>query len=128
MIEHISLRCRDVKWSREFYARALAPLGYRLHMDFPEAAGFFADGHTSFWVTRGKVRAPIHVAFRARSRRAVEAFYEAALAAGAKDNGAPGLREYGPDYYAAFVLDRDGHNIEAVTFAKPHRRSARTRK
>ena len=82
--------------------------------------------HTSFWVSKGKVGTPTHLAFRARTRRAVDAFFKAAIEAGAKDNGAPGLRkENGPNYYAAFVLDRDGHNIEAVSFAKAPRRKAR---
>src|SRR4029077_9376764 len=77
-----------------------------------------AEGHTSFWVTKGRLGTPAHVAFRARSRRAVDAFYRAAMEAGGKDNGKPGLRkDYSPPYYAAFVLDRDGNNMEAVTFA-----------
>lgn len=127
MIEHVSLRASDPEKSRAFYETALASLGYRLKMKFPGSFGFMADGHTSFWVTRGKIATPMHLAFRARSRRAVDAFYAAAIEAGAKDNGAPGLRkENGPNYYAAFVIDRDGHNIEAVSFAKASRRRART--
>jgi len=119
MIEHVSLRCEDVRKSRAFYERALAPLGYRVTQVYPDAVGFMADGHTSFWVTKGRVATPSHIAFRARSRKAVEAFHRAALAAGGKDHGAPGLRRaYSPTYYAAFVLDFDGHNIEAVTFVK----------
>ncbi len=117
MIEHVSLRARDPKKSKSFYEKALAPLGYRNNMKFPDAFGFMAEGHTSFWVTKGKIGTPLHIAFRAKSRRAVDAFYRAAIEAGGKDNGEPGLRkESSPTYYAAFVIDRDGHNIEAVTF------------
>ena len=119
MIEHVSLRCRNVKRSRAFYERALKPLGYRATQVYPGAVGFKADGHTSFWLTKGKVGTPTHIAFRARTRAAVEAFHRAALEAGGEDHGAPGPRpEYSPTYYAAFVLDPDGHNMEAVTFVK----------
>ena len=132
MIEHVSLRCSDVQKSRRFYEKALAPLGYRVNMEYPDAVGFMADGHTSFWVTKGEIGSPGHIAFRARNRRAVEAFYKAALEAGAKDNGEPGLRaDYSPTYYAAFVLDPDGHNMEAVTFQKvsaPKRRKPAARR
>lgn len=125
-IEHVSLRCSDFEASRKFYEKALAPLGYQKTQDYPGAAGFFADGHTSFWVTEGQVGTPTHIAFHAKDRKAVDAFHKAALAAGAKDNGAPGLRDYSPTYYAAFVLDPDGHNMEAVTFEErpESRRSA----
>jgi catechol 2,3-dioxygenase-like lactoylglutathione lyase family enzyme len=119
VIEHVSLHCKNVKKSRAFYEKALQPLGYRVAQAYPDAVGFMAEGHTSFWVTKGKVGTPTHLAFRARSRKAVAGFHREALAAGAKDNGAPGLRkEYSPTYYAAFVLDPDGHNMEAVTFVK----------
>jgi catechol 2,3-dioxygenase-like lactoylglutathione lyase family enzyme len=122
VIEHVSLRCKSVKKSRAFYERALAPLGYRATQVYPGAVGFKADGHTSFWVTQGKVATPTHIAFRARGRRAVRGFHQAALEAGAKDNGAPGLRAgYGRNYYAAFVLDPVGHNMEAVSFAMGRR-------
>jgi catechol 2,3-dioxygenase-like lactoylglutathione lyase family enzyme len=112
MIEHISLRCRDSRASRKFYERALAPLGYEMDKRYGDAFGFIQDGRHDFWVTKGKVGTPTHVAFHARTTAAVDAFYKEALAAGGKDNGAPGPRdEYG---YAAFVLDPDGHNVEAV--------------
>lgn len=124
MIEHVSLRCRNVKKSRAFYQRALKPLGYRATQVYPSAVGFKAEGHTSFWVTHGRVGTPTHIAFRARDRRSVEAFHRAALAAGGTDHGAPGLRpEYSPTYYAAFVLDPDGHNMEAVTFVRSAKRA-----
>jgi catechol 2,3-dioxygenase-like lactoylglutathione lyase family enzyme len=128
MIEHVSLRCRDVEASAAFYEQVLAPLGYEVTQRSPEAVGFMAEGHTSFWVTSGEIATPTHIAFRARSRSAVDRFHRAALEAGGKDHGAPGLRkDYSPTYYAAFVLDRDGHNIEAVTFAKSSRRSTRAK-
>ena len=121
MIEHVSLRCKNVKKSKDFYERALAPLGYRLSKRFGDAFGFKQAGRHDFWVTKGKVGTPTHIAFHARTIAAVDAFYRAALAAGGKDNGAPGLRE---DYgYAAFVYDPDGHNIEAVIWRKPPRGS-----
>ena len=112
MIEHISLRCSDPKASRKLYEKALAPLGYKLSKTYGDAFGFISDGRHDFWVTAGEVGTPNHVAFLAPDRKAVDAFYKAALKAGATDNGAPGVREgYG---YAAFIHDLDGHNIEAV--------------
>jgi catechol 2,3-dioxygenase-like lactoylglutathione lyase family enzyme len=122
MIEHVSLRTRDVAKSRKFYEKALAPLGYRVHYAYPDAVGFMAEGHTSFWVTKGRIGTPAHIAFRARSRRVVDAFYRAAMDAGGRDNGGPGLRDYSPTYYAAFVMDRDGNNMEAATFKTVNRR------
>src|SRR6476646_2946554 len=112
MIEHVSLRCRSPKKSRRFYEQALAPLGYTVSMAYGDSVGFMAEGHTSFWVTPGKLGSPTHSAFRARSRHAVDAFHRAALEAGGKDNGAPGVRDYSPNYYAAFIKDPDGNNME----------------
>ena len=114
MIEHISLRCRNARASRDFYEQALAPLGYEVDKEYGDAFGFIQGGRHDFWVTEGEVGTPGHLAFHAENPSAVDAFYRAALAAGAKDNGAPGIRdEYG---YAAFVLDPDGHNVEAVVW------------
>jgi len=114
MIEHISLRCSDPRTSRKFYERALGPLGYKVGKDYGDAFGFIQGGRHDFWVTEGEVGTPGHLAFHAETPSAVNAFYRAAMAAGAKDNGAPGMRdEYG---YAAFVLDPDGHNVEAVVW------------
>jgi predicted lactoylglutathione lyase len=117
MLEHISLPVKNFAESKKFYVAALKPLGYKLTRDYsPEAAGFFEGGHTSFWISKKKRTVAIHIAFLAKSRRAVQAFHAAALKAGGKDNGKPGRRE---DYgYAAFVYDPDGHNIEAVLFEK----------
>ena len=112
MIEHISLRCRNSRSRRKFYQKALAPLGYRVDREYGDSYGFIQGGRHDFWVTKGKVGTPIHLAFHADATSAVDRFYRAAIAAGGKDNGAPGMREeYG---YAAFVLDPDGHNVEAV--------------
>src|SRR5207244_6178305 len=107
MIEHISLRCSDARASRDFYERALAPLGYEVDKEYGDAFGFIQGGRHDFWVTEGKVGTPNHLAFHADDQTAVDEFYRAAIAAGGKDNGAPGTRpEFG---YAALVLDRDGH-------------------
>ena len=119
MIDHIGLSVADYQRSKAFYLAALAPLGYELFMEIAEPGphgGFGASGKPDFWITRGKATAPqVHVAFGVKDRATVRAFYDAALAAGAQDNGPPGIRaEYHPNYYGAFVLDPDGHNIEAV--------------
>ena len=119
MIDHLGITVSDYEESKSFYLAALAPLGYRLVMEVTEVgphAGFGEPGKPDFWIGAGERTAPpVHVAFRAKDRATVRAFYDAALAAGARDNGRPGLREiYHPTYYGAFVLDPDGHNIEAV--------------
>jgi catechol 2,3-dioxygenase-like lactoylglutathione lyase family enzyme len=115
MIDHIGIAVTDLERSVAFYKKALAPLGYELIMQFDFAAGFGVAGKPDFWIGRGDVKQTIHVAFRANGRETVRKFYEAAIAAGAKDNGAPGTRpQYHEHYYGGFVLDPDGHNIEAV--------------
>lgn len=123
MIDHTGINISNFDKSKNFYTKALAPLGYQLLKEFDASvtgfislAGFGIDGEPDFWITQGEVNTPrIHIAFRAETREMVQAFYTAALKAGGRDNGAPGLRpNYHPDYYAAFVLDPDGHNIEAV--------------
>jgi predicted lactoylglutathione lyase len=117
MIEHTSLPVSDYKKARKFYSAALAPVGYKLNMEYGTAAGFMEGGHTSFWIVGKKKVIPTHIAFRAKNKKAVHEFHAAALKAGGKDNGAPGPRpDYSPDYYAAFVLDADGNNVEAVWF------------
>ena len=116
MIAHTHLHVSDYAKSKSFYATVLATLGYENNMEVGEAAGFFDGKNTDFWVLHQPV-VPTHVAFEAKSREEVDAFYKAALDAGATDNGAPGYREdYWPGYYAAFVIDPDGHNIEAVWY------------
>ena len=117
MIDHTGVIVGSFEASRRFYAAALAPLGHELLLEFhASVAGFGEPGKPDFWIAQGEPNTPrIHVAFRADTRREVDAFYEAALGAGARDNGAPGLKaQYHPDYDGAFVLDPDGHNIEAV--------------
>jgi catechol 2,3-dioxygenase-like lactoylglutathione lyase family enzyme len=116
MIAHTGLAVRDFKAARRFYERALAPLGYTAKMEHGESTGFNDGKNTDFWIGKGNVE-PTHVAFEAKSKEEVEAFYRAALSAGARDNGGPGYRrDYWPGYYAAFVYDLDGHNIEAVWY------------
>jgi len=127
IIDHLGLGVSDYPRAKAFYARALAPLGITLVMEVgPDqtegkvwACGFGKGGKPEFWIgSDGKTGPPMHVAFLADTRAEVQAFYEAALAAGGRDNGAPGLRpQYHPDYYWAFVFDLDGHNVEAVCHA-----------
>lgn len=123
MIDHIGITTIDYARSRAFYQQALAAIGYELLMEVTAAqtgstdhAGFGAPPKPDFWI--GSSTTPptrVHVAFRVESRDKVDAFYAAALAAGGTDNGAPGIRaHYHPNYYGAFVLDPDGHNVEAV--------------
>jgi len=115
MLDHISIYVTDYKKSKEIYLKALQPLGYELLMEFGEIAGLGADKKADLWISKAEHVKPTHLAFRAKNRQMVDEFYKAALAAGAKDNGAPGLRtNYHKDYYGAFVLDQDGNNFEAV--------------
>jgi catechol 2,3-dioxygenase-like lactoylglutathione lyase family enzyme len=116
MFDHLGFSVSDFAASRAFYAAALAPLGVGVIMEFDGHAGLGRDGRPQFWFTTGgKPAGRLHLAFTAKSRADVRAFYAAALAAGASDNGGPGLRpDYHPHYYGAFVIDLNGHNIEAV--------------
>ena len=117
MIDHIGVLVSNYGASKRFYERALEPLGYSLVMEVSAAAGFGAGGNPSFWIAESGENAPTatHIAFASPDRATVNAFFETAVAAGGRDNGAPGLRpHYHPHYYGAFVLDPDGHNIEAV--------------
>jgi catechol 2,3-dioxygenase-like lactoylglutathione lyase family enzyme len=124
MLDHVGFVVSDYGRSLAFYKKALEPLGYGLAMEVtPEmsggeaCAGFGREGRAQFWIGTGKtaLSGRLHVAFEASSRQLVDAFYEAAMAAGGVDNGKPGLRPiYHPNYYGAFVLDPDGHNVEAV--------------
>ena len=125
MIDHVGFAVADAERSKRFYEQALAPLGITLIMSVtPDqtesggtAHGFGSDGKPYFWVgDNERTGEGTHVAFAVDSRAKVDAFYEAALAAGGRDNGAPGIRaHYHPDYYGAFVFDPDGNNIEAVS-------------
>lgn len=125
IIDHVTLVVSDYARSKTFYEKALAPLGISRVMDFGQACGFGRDKKPDFWIGVGpasfqkpeqlQVITPTHIAFVARDRSEVDAFYAAAIAAGGRDFGAPGVRQhYHPSYYGAFVLDPDGHDIEAV--------------
>lgn len=116
MLDHIAISVSDFANSKDFYQRALAPLGYVLIMEHDvSGAGFGRDGKPDFWIQPGDPSGPIHVALAADDRATVDAFHRAAVDAGARDNGPPGPRpEYHPTYYGAFVLDPDGNNVEAV--------------
>jgi catechol 2,3-dioxygenase-like lactoylglutathione lyase family enzyme len=116
MIDHVTATVEDVEQAKSFYSKALEPLGYSLQMEFPGAAGFGSgEGIPDFWIGSNEERGAAHVAFSAKDRATVDAFYAAATGAGGKDNGAPGVREhYHENYYAAFVHDADGNNLEAV--------------
>jgi catechol 2,3-dioxygenase-like lactoylglutathione lyase family enzyme len=123
IIDHISLSVTDLDRAKAFYAKALAPLGIGVAMEIPKSVtgdvdivGIGRDRKGELWLApTGLQTPPTHIAFLAASRAEVDAFYVAAIAAGGQDNGAPGLRpHYHATYYGAFVLDPDGHNIEAV--------------
>jgi catechol 2,3-dioxygenase-like lactoylglutathione lyase family enzyme len=123
IIDHTGLAASDFDRSLAFYSTALKPLGITLIVQFPADgpagqayAGFGREGKPDLWISPGGPTTPrIHLGFTANSRAEVDAFYDAALGAGGIDNGAPGVRaHYHPNYYGAYVLDPDGHNIEAV--------------
>ncbi|MGZ3448893.1 MAG: VOC family protein [Polyangiales bacterium] len=112
MYDHIGLRVKDVKASARFYAAALEPLGF---VRDESGTGFGPPGAPALWLYEDASPSRAHVAFAAKSRAAVDAFHRAGTKAGGTDNGAPGLRaDYSPTYYAAFLIDPDGNNVEAV--------------
>jgi catechol 2,3-dioxygenase-like lactoylglutathione lyase family enzyme len=116
VLDHVGVPVSDFERSKRFYAQALSPLGYELIMEpSPSAAGFGRSGKPEFWIGQGETGQAFHIAFAADDRATVNTFHEAAIAAGGRDNGGPGLRpRYHASYYGAFVLDRDRYNIEAV--------------
>ena len=123
MLDHIGINVSDLARAKAFYRAALAPLGYAIRKEHPKGAGFgiaaegkLLDPGGDFWIWQGEPQVPrVHFAFNAGSRAAVDAFFQAALEAGGRSNGAPGLRpHYHPNYYGAFIVDPDGYNIEAV--------------
>jgi len=118
MLDHITVAVRDHAAAKRFFAEALRPLGYEIVMEWEGYCGLGVKGKPDLWLKGEDAEHPVgaqHVAFAAPDRKAVDAFHAAALRAGARDNGAPGVRtDYHPGYYAAFVIDADGHNIEAV--------------
>lgn len=128
MIDHLTRTVRDAEKSIAFFTRALRPLGYSVVMRFGEYVGFGPKGKPYFWVKPGPwPTTPMHLAFVAPSRAAVDAFYVEALAAGATDNGPPGPRpDYHRHYYGAFVIDPDGHPLEAVCHAPPKAKRRRS--
>jgi len=123
MIAHVGIQVRDIEKSKTFYTAALAPLGYQMLREYgvtpsrqAASAGFGELPRADFWIYQGEAN-PVstHIAFLAKTRDAVDTFHQAAMAAGGKDNGKPGLRpQYSTNYYAAFILDPDGYNIEAM--------------
>ena len=122
MIDHIALDVSDIARSRAFYRSALAPLGYRILAEERDGEAtvvmYGIDAPEFVIADKDRPGEANHIAFRAESRAQVDAFHRAAVAAGGRDNGGPGLREgYGPHYYAAFVIDPDGFNVEAVCHA-----------
>ena len=123
MLDHVGFAVSDFARSKAFYEQALAPLGYSVFREVTPGetgggarVGFWANGKPDFWIGTGTaLKGRLHVAFVAKDRATVDAFYHAALKVGGTDNGAPGMRpHYHPNYYGAFVLDPDGHNVEAV--------------
>jgi catechol 2,3-dioxygenase-like lactoylglutathione lyase family enzyme len=123
MIAHVGIQVSDIERSKKFYSEALKPIGYQMIREYgvtpsrPAAsAGFGEAPRADLWIYQGKPnRAGTHIAFQVNKRALVDAFYQAAIAAGGKDNGKPGLRpQYNPNYYGGFVLDPDGYSIEAV--------------
>ena len=120
MLDHVSLRVADFQRALAFYRAALAPIGYQVAMEFPGYCGLGERGKPDLWITlTDKTVLPTHLAFRT-DRTRVDAFHAAALAAGGVDNGPPGLRaDYHPHYYAAFVIDPEGNNIEVVCHDPP---------
>jgi catechol 2,3-dioxygenase-like lactoylglutathione lyase family enzyme len=119
MFDHIGFNVSDVKKSKAFYLAALSPLGHSLLGEGEKWAVIGSEDGARLWIGEaGTAASPIHIAWTADTRAGVDAFHAAALAAGGRDNGAPGLRaHYDPTYYAAFILDPDGHNVEAVCHA-----------
>jgi catechol 2,3-dioxygenase-like lactoylglutathione lyase family enzyme len=126
-LDHISVEVRDLKAARSFYTAALGAIGMKINLDVSSSFGMGSKNEKIFWLARDrKASGNGHYALRVPSRKDVDAFYGAAIDAGGKDNGKPGPRpDYGPNYYAAFVKDREGNNIEVVCYARPPTRARR---
>jgi len=121
MFDHVTLKVADFRKSLAFYRAVLAPLGFEEQYldEAAKSVGFGPQGKPRLWLAEGKPRSSIHLAFESRDRDGVSRFYGRALESGGQDNGKPGLRaDYGENYFAAFVFDPDGNNVEAVTFGK----------
>jgi predicted lactoylglutathione lyase len=122
MFDHVSLKVQDFPVSVRFYESALTPLGFQLCSRDDTSAGFGPAGQPALWIQPGGAHAGhgTHVALCATNRHAVDDFYACGLRAGGQDNGKPGVHvEYGPSYYAAFLIDPDGNNLEAVYLSEP---------
>lgn len=120
MYDHIGLKVRDLKASTAFYEAALGPLGHEVCSSSADYAGIGPKGEAALWLYSAEKSqgGGVHVAFRAPSRAAVDRFHAQGLKAGGRDHGSPGVRaDYAPTYYAAFLLDPDGNNVEAVCMA-----------
>jgi catechol 2,3-dioxygenase-like lactoylglutathione lyase family enzyme len=122
-LDHISVPVRRFREARKFYEAALGAIGMNVNMEFDDACGMGANGEKIFWLVRDrKASGGGHYALRVPRRELVQAFFDAAIAAGGTDHGPPGPRpKYGPNYYAAFVKDREKNNIEIVCYAEPRR-------
>ena len=121
MFDHVTLKVSDFRKSLAFYRAVLAPLGFEEHFldEAAKSVGFGPKGKPRLWLAEGTPRSNVHIGFESRDRAGVSRFHGRALETGGRDNGAPGLRpDYGEAYFAAFVLDPDGNNVEAVTFGK----------
>jgi catechol 2,3-dioxygenase-like lactoylglutathione lyase family enzyme len=116
MIAHTTLLVSDYAKSKTFYTNVLSTLGYSAKMEDGTSAALNDGKNTDFWISAEKTVVPLHLAFQAADRKQVEAFHQAGVKAGGKDNGRPGYRDYSPGYFAAFVIDPDGNNIEAVWY------------
>jgi catechol 2,3-dioxygenase-like lactoylglutathione lyase family enzyme len=130
VLDHISVNVRDLKAARKFYQAALGAIGMTINLEFSSAFGLGSKDEKIFWLVRDrKASGNGHYAFRVDHREEVDAFYTSALGAGGTDNGPPGPRpDYGPHYYAAFVRDAEGNNIEVVCYARPPARRAKRRR
>ena len=118
MFDHVMLKVKDLNSSKRFYSAALAPLGFSVQYDADGIVAFGPKDAPALCLAKGETTGPVHIAFTAKDRASVQAFYAAALPAGGKDNGKPGVRtDYGPSYYAAFAVDPDGYRLEAYTGA-----------
>ncbi len=128
-LDHISAPVKDLRAARKFYEAALGAIGMKINMDVGDAFGMGSRDQKIFWLARDKkAGGGGHYAFTVQTPEEVDAFYEAAMEAGGKDNGAPGPRpNYGPKYYAAYVKDKEGNNVEVVAYAKPRKRAANGR-
>jgi catechol 2,3-dioxygenase-like lactoylglutathione lyase family enzyme len=124
-LDHISCAVRDLKAARRFYGAALGAIGMKINMDVSSAFGMGSRDEKVFWLARDKdASGSGHYAFRVEHQEEVDAFYDVAISAGGSDNGKPGPRpDYGANYYAAFVKDKEGNNIEVVCYARPRRRA-----